>query len=82
VPSCQAACRSLHSARVARICCAWLRFPTSHRRHLDTTGVLIASKECDSFTYTVQSSAPSSWNPPTSPTIATGRHILVMRLRP
>lgn len=25
--------------------------PTSHRRHHYTTGMLIASKECDSFTY-------------------------------
>lgn len=33
-------------------------FSTSHRRHLDTTRMLIASKECDSFTYRAQRQAP------------------------
>lgn len=32
--------------------------PTSHRRHLDLTRMLIASMECDSFTYRAQRQAP------------------------
>lgn len=41
--------------------CTVPRVPTSHRRHHYTTGMLIASKECDSFTY-----RPSSLDLPTS----------------
>lgn len=44
-----------------RVRIAWVylvALPTSHRRHLDLTRMLIASKECDSFTYIAQRQAP------------------------
>lgn len=48
--------RTVPGARIAAEC--FVAFPTSHRRHHYMTRMLIASKECDSFTYRAQRQAP------------------------
>lgn len=52
-----------HTLKVGFFCSlteCLVAFPTSHRRHHYMTRMLIASKECDSFTYRAQRQAPST----------------------